>query len=182
MFVNNKLKEIRMKKIIFIIGIIIVITGFFMENLAQPFAPWAKLSGDAPKEISARIYPVPSKEDVGIPPYPGAVISSISTPSTDTVKYKQEVLPFINLVTSDLSSNVINFYKKTLTKDKGWNYSEEYKTFVQGSPGSAVTGFVPSVAVRDESGDNFDLGYVDPSIKSKLKTRIVITYKISEKK
>jgi hypothetical protein len=86
------------------------------------------------------------------------------------------------LVTSDLSSNVINFYKKTLTKDKGWNYSEEYKTFVKGSPGSSLTGFVPSVAIRDESGENFDLGYVDPNIKSKLKTRIVITYKISEKK
>lgn len=182
MFINTKLKEIRMKKISFIIVIAFVFTGFLEENLAQQFAPWAKLSSDAPKEISGRKYPVPSKEDVGIPPYPGAVVSSISAPSTDTVKYKQEVLPFINLVTSDLSSNVINFYKKTLTKDKGWNYSEEYKTFVQGSPGSALTGFVPSVAIRDESGDNFDLGYVDPSIKSKLKTRIVITYKISEKK
>jgi hypothetical protein len=38
------------------------------------------------------------------------------------------------------------------------------------------------VAIRDETGDNFDLGYVDSNIKRKLKTRIVITYKISEKK
>ena len=166
-----------MKKISLLITIVFVFTGFCEKNLAQQFAPWAKLSSDAPKDISARKYPVPSKDEVGIPPYPGAVISSVSTPSTDTVKYKQEVLSFINLVTSDLSSNVINFYKKTLTKDKGWNYSEEYKTFVKGSPGSSLTGFVPSVAIRDESGENFDLGYVDPNIKSKLKTRIVITYK-----
>jgi hypothetical protein len=170
-----------MSKISSLLVVTLVVSGFVFQNFAQQVAPWAKLSGDAPKEISARKYPVPSKEDVGIPPYPGAVISSVSAPSTDTMKYKQEVLPFINLVTSDLSSNVINFYKKTLTKDKGWNYSEEYKTFVKGTPGSSLTGFIPSVAIRDESGENFDLGYVDPNIKSKLKTRIVITYKISRK-
>jgi hypothetical protein len=166
-----------MKKLSLLIAIVFVFIGLCEKNLAQQFAPWAKLSSDAPKDISARKYPVPSKDEVGIPPYPGAVISSVSTPSTDTLKYKQEVLPFINLVTSELSSSVINFYKKTLTKDKGWNYSEEYKTFVKGSPGSSLTGFVPSVAIRDESGENFDLGYVDPNIKSKLRTRIVITYK-----
>ena len=171
-----------MKKISLLITIVFVFTSLCEKNLAQQFAPWAKLSSDAPKDISARKYPVPSKDEVGIPPYPGAVISSVSAPSTDTVKYKQEVLPFINLVTNDLSSNVVNFYKKTLTKDKGWNYSEEYKTFVKGSSGSSLTGFVPSVAIRDESGENFDLGYVDPNIKSKLKTRIVITYKPSVNK
>lgn len=182
MFINSELKEIRMKKISLLIAIVFIFTGLYEKNLAQQFAPWAKLSGDAPKEISARKYPVPSKEDVGIPPYPGAVISSVSAPKEDTLKYEKEILPLVNLVTSDSPSNVIAFYKKTLTKDKGWNYSEEYKTFVQGSSGSALTGFVPSVAIRDESGDNFDLGYVDPGIKSKLKTRIVITYKPSEKK
>ena len=171
-----------MSKISSLLVVTLVVSGFVFQNLAQQLAPWAKLSSDAPKEISARKYPVPSKDDVGIPPYPGAVISSVSAPSTDTMKYKQEVLPFINLVTSDLSSNVVNFYKKTLTVDKGWNYSEEYKTFVKGSPGSALTGFVPSVAIRDESGENFDLTYVDPNIKSKLKTRIVITYNPSDKK
>ena len=171
-----------MSKISSLLVVTLVVSGLVFQNLAQQFAPWAKLSSDAPKDISARKYPVPSKDEVGIPPYPGAVISSVSAPSTDTVKYKQEVLPFINLVTNDLSSNVVNFYKKTLTKDKGWNYSEEYKTFVKGSPGSSLTGFVPSVAIRDESGENFDLGYVDPNIKSKLKTRIVITYKPSVNK
>jgi hypothetical protein len=171
-----------MLKISSLLVVTLVVSGLVFQNLAQQFAPWAKLSSDAPKDISARKYPVPSKDEVGIPPYPGAVISSVSAPSTDTVKYKQEVLPFINLVTNDLSSNVVNFYKKTLTKDKGWNYSEEYKTFVKGSSGSSLTGFVPSVAIRDESGENFDLGYVDPNIKSKLKTRIVITYKPSVNK
>ena len=163
-----------------IIQILVIV--LFLTGISQAqFAPWAKLSKDAPKEISGRNYSVPSKEQVDIPVYPGAVISSVSAPSADTIKYKQEVLPFINLVTSDLLSNVVNFYKRNLTKDKGWNYSEEYKTFVKGSPGSSLTGFVPSVAIRDESGENFDLIYVDPGVKSKLKTRIVITYKPSDK-
>jgi hypothetical protein len=171
-----------MKKINFIIVIVFVFTGFFEENLAQQFAPWAKLSSDAPKEIDARKYPVPSKEDVGIPPYPGAVITSVSAPSADTIKHKDEVLPFVNLVTSDISSSVIDFYKRNLTKDKGWNYIEEYRTFVKGSSGSVLTGFVPSVAIRDESGEKFDLVYVDSGVRTKLKTRIVITYKPEVKK
>ena len=163
--------------------IVIFISGFLFPTYAQsPFATWAKLSKDAPKEVSGRNYPIPSKEEVDIPVYPGAVISSLSAPSTDTIKYKQEVLPFVNLVTSDLLSNVVNFYKRNLTKDKGWNYSEEFRTFVKGSPGSVLTGFIPSVAIRDEEGESFDLIYVDPGFRTKLKTRIVITYKMPEKK
>ena len=155
----------------------------FLTGISQAqFATWAKLSKDAPKEVSGRNYPIPSKEEVDIPVYPDAVISSLSAPSTDTIKYKQEVLPFVNLVTSDLLSNVVNFYKRNLTKDKGWNYSEEFRTFVKGSPGSALTGFIPSVAIRDEDGESFDLIYVDLGVRTKLKTRIVITYKVPEKK
>jgi hypothetical protein len=141
------------------------------------FAPWAKLSKDAPKEINERKYPVPTKEEVGITPYPGAVVSSVSAPKVDTVKYEKEILPFVNLVTSDPPSNVIAFYKKTLTKEKGWNYSEEYTTFVKGQTINALTGFIPTVKIRDESGNNYDLVYVDPNYKKNLKTRIEIKYK-----
>jgi len=161
------------KNIIQLVVIVLFLTGITQAQ----FAPWAKLSSDAPKEISARKYPVPSKEDVGIPPYPGAVLSSVSAPKEDTLKYEKEILPFVNLVTSDPPSSVIAFYKKTLTKDKGWNYSEEYKTFIKGENQGALTGFVPTVKIRDESGDNYDLVYVDPNYKKNLKTRIEIKYK-----
>jgi len=153
--------------------IIILLTGFTQAQ----YAPWAKLSKDAPKDISVRKYPVPTKTVVGIPPYPGAVISSVSAPRMDTIKYKQEILPFVILVTLDKPSDVVAFYKRFLTKDKGWNYREEYTTFVKGPSGSALTGFVPAVAIRNETGENFDLVYVDVGLKSKLKTRIEITYK-----
>lgn len=180
LFINIKLKEIKMKKTSFIIAIILLIAGFSAENFAQQFAPWAKLSSNAPKDISSRNYPVPTKEEVGISPYPGAFISSLSAPSTDTTKYKQEVLPFVILVSSDSPGNVVAYYKRILTKDKGWTYSEEYRTFVKGQTSQALTGFVPSVAIRDENGENFDLVYVDESLKSRLRSRIEITYKTSD--
>jgi len=166
-----------MKRFISFLGIVIILLGFTLDSLAQsPFAPWAKLSSDAPKEIEARKYPVPTKDEVGIPAYPGAVISSVSAPSTDTVKYKQEVLPFVILVARDIPENVINFYKRNLTEEKGWNYNEELRTFVKGPVGSVSTGFVPLVAIRDESGEHFDLVYVDQDLKNGLNTRIEITY------
>ena len=167
-----------MNKINSLLAVVFIISGFTFQTSAQsPFAPWAKLSSDAPNDIPAREYPVPTKDEVGIPAYPSAVISSVSAPSTDTVKYKQEVFPFVNLVTIDTPENVINFYKRNLTEGKGWNYSEELRTFVKGPVNSVSTGFVPLVAIRDENGEHFDLVYVDQSLRNKLNTRIEITYK-----
>ena len=156
---------------------ILLIILFFGGYTQAQYAPWAKLSSNAPKDISSRNYPVPTKQEVGLKPYPGAYISSVSAPSTDTTKYKQEVLPFVILVSTDSPDNVVSFYKGILTKDKGWNYSEEFRTFVKGQTSQALTGFVPTVAIRDENGENFDLVYVDENLKSRLRSRIEITYK-----
>jgi hypothetical protein len=164
------------KKIILVLVTILFFGGFTQAQ----YAPWAKLSSNAPKDISSRKYPVPTKDEVGIPPYPGAVISSISAPSTDTTKYKQEVLPFVILVSIDSPDNVVAFYKRNLTKEKGWSYNEDLKTFVKGKAANALTGFVPTVAIRDENGENFDLVYIDEGLKNRLTTRIEITYKPSK--
>ena len=161
---------------------ILLIILFFAGYTQAQYAPWAKLSSNAPKDISSRNYPVPTKEEVGIKPYPGAFISSVSAPSTDTTKYKQEVLPFVILISTDSPDNVVAFYKRILTKDKGWNYSEEFRTFVKGQTAKALTGFVPTVAIRDENGENFDLVYVDENLKSRLNSRIEITYKQADEK
>jgi len=155
---------------------ILMILLFFSGYANAQYAPWAKLSSSAPKDISSRNYPVPTKEEVGISPYPGAVITSVSAPSTDTTKYKQAVLPFVILVSTDSPDNVVAFYKRILTKDKGWTYSEEFRTFVKGQTAKALTGFVPAVAIRDENGENFDLVYVEEGLRNRLKSRIEITY------
>ena len=146
-------------------------------------APWAPLSNNAPDKLPGRYKPIPPSQDVGIPVFPGAYLTSISAPVKDTVLLKNsKILPFINLVTSASQSEVISFYKSHLSKSDGWQWSEEYKTFVRGKPVSALTGEVPTVAIREENGENFDLTYVKESFKKKLKTRIQITYKALKKK
>jgi hypothetical protein len=163
------------------IKFIVIVLFFSINVLAQiPYAPWAKLASDAPNHIVGRTYPVPTLEEVGIPPFPGAVISSVSAPRLDTLKYQQEVLPFVILVSTASPSEVISFYKGKLTSGKGWSYSEEFKTFVKGDLQSALTGFVPAVAIRDENGENFDLVYVDDKLKKKLRSRIEIKYNSSK--
>lgn len=163
--------------------VLIVVVILFLSGITNAqYAPWAKLSKDAPKEISARKYPVPTKDEVGIPAYPGAVISSVSAPREDTLEFKKEVLPFVILVSKDSPEQVISYYKKILTKAGGWNFNEEFKTFVKGPQGASLTGFVPNVAIRDESGENFDLVHVDQNLKRNLKSRIEITYDPVKKK
>ena len=164
-------------KKIFIVFLFLSISIFAQT----PYAPWAKLSSDAPKNLTSRTYPVPTKQEVGIAPFPGAVISSVSSPRVDTIKYNQELLPFVILVSSASPSEVISFYKGKLTSGNGWTYNAEYKTFVKGDPQSALTGFVPAVAIREENGENFDLVHVNANLKKKLKSRIEITYNPSNK-
>ena len=151
--------------------------------LAQTrYASWAELSKNAPEDLSARDYPVPTVSEVGIQPYPGAVISSVSAPREDTTNYDKQVLPFVILVTTDSPDKVVQFYKGILTADEGWNYSEKYTTFVKGEIISSLTGFVPSVAIREENGDEFDLIYVNEKFKETLKTRIKIFYSSNKTK
>jgi len=160
------------------ISILVFLMLFTSSVYAQtPSAPWIKLSKSAPKNITSRSYTVPTKGEVGIPIYPGAYLTSLTAPRADTLKFEKSILPFINLVTKDQPSKVISFYKSKLTKADGWNYSEEYKTFVQGDVASATSGFVPAVGIRDETGNSFDLVHADERLKAKLKTRIQIFYK-----
>ena len=160
------------------ISILVFVILFTSSVYAQtPCAPWIKLSKSAPKNLTSRSYTIPTKDEVGIPIYPGSFLTSLSAPRADTLKFENSILPFINLVTKDQPSKVISFYKSKLTKADGWNYSEEYKTFVQGDVASAMSGFVPAVGIRDETGNSFDLVHANERLKGKLKTRIQIFYK-----
>jgi len=142
-------------------------------------APWAPLKPDAPKDWGTRNYTVPSQQEISIPIYPNTYLTTISTASVDSLKpHESEILPFIILVSSDPPEKIIAFYKDKLKPELGWNYTEEYTTFIKSNPMIKVlTGKYPSVAVRHENGDDFDLVYVNEKFKEKLKTRIRITYK-----
>ena len=164
------------------ISFLVILFSFLitMQLFSQtPVAPWAPLKPDAPKDWGTRNYTVPTQQEIGIPIYPNTYLTTISTASVDSLKPQEsEILPFVILVSSDPPEKIIAFYKDTLKSEYGWNYTEEYTTFIKSNPMIKVlTGKYPSVAVRDENGDEFDLVFVDKKFKENLKTRIRITYK-----
>lgn len=70
---------------------------------------------------------IPSKDTVGLPAYPGAVIVAYKEASEMTandVKYK--TLPQLVLSTMDEPANVAAFYKEKL---KDWKYKREFDMF-----------------------------------------------------
>jgi hypothetical protein len=97
----------------------------------ESFAPKV----DLPKKMANRQmwldmikqWEIPSKETVGLPAYPGAVIVAFAGASEMTandVKYK--TLPSLTLSTLDEPEKVVAFYKDKL---KDWNYDRQFDMF-----------------------------------------------------
>jgi hypothetical protein len=163
----------------FMVTFICLIITFCSTIIAQTGKiPWIPLSKDAPDEIPGRNGPAPTYEEIGIMFYPGAYLSSVypasKTDESDTLALP---LPGIFLVTSDEVAKVKEYYKKHLKKADGWKSFEDYSTFSKGNLSEALSRTVPGVAIREETGESFDLTGADPKIKSSLKTRIKILYK-----
>ena len=55
-------------------------------------------------------------------------------------------------------------------------YYKDYNLFVRGNLTQALSRTVPGVAIREETGESYDLKGADPKIVSTLKTRIKILY------
>jgi hypothetical protein len=139
--------------------------------------PWIPLSKDAPNEIPGRNGTAPTYEEIGIPIYPGAYLTSIYLASDSTDIDSTELpLPTIILVSSDNQEKVKTFYKKHLSEVDGWESFEDYNVFVKGLLSQALSRTVPTVAIREETGQSYDLTGANPKIKSMLKTRIKILY------
>jgi hypothetical protein len=140
--------------------------------------PWIPLSKDSPANISGRNAAAPTFNEIGIPLYPGAYLTSYY-PATSSNESGKSVtsLATVFLVTSDEIEKVELFYIKNLKKSDGWNFYEEYNVFVKGDLNDALSRTVPGVAIREETGESFDLSDADPDFKSTLKTRIKILYK-----
>jgi hypothetical protein len=98
---------------------------------AETFAPKVKL----PKKIQNRdmwknlvkTWVVPSKEEVGIPAYPGSVVVALQGKSwMEANGIKMDTLPAITLATSDEMAKVTAFYKEKL---KDWKYKNQMGMF-----------------------------------------------------
>ena len=109
--------------------------AFFLTSLvsvaAESFAPKV----DPPKNMANRAmvvqmieqWDIPSKETVGLPAYPGAVIvayAGASEMTANDVKYK--TLPSLALSTVDEPAKVAAFYKEKL---KDWRYERSFDMF-----------------------------------------------------
>jgi hypothetical protein len=119
-------------------AILIVVLSLFVFVLTssgaiadESFAPKVKL----PKNMENRAmwiqmiekWDIPSKNTVGLPAYPGAVVVAYAAASEMTandVKYK--TLPQLALSTTDEPAKVAAFYKEKL---KDWKYKREFDMF-----------------------------------------------------
>lgn len=139
--------------------------------------PWIPLSKDAPDNIPGRKNIIITSDQIGIPIYPGAYLTSYY-PASSSGELDAPVtsLATVFLVSSDNEEDVKKFYIENLKKSDGWNLFEEYDVFIKGDLDDALSRTVPGVAIREETGDSYDLQGADPKIVSSLKTRIKILY------
>lgn len=136
--------------------------------------PWVPLLKDAPERTADVI----TSTQIGIPVYPGSYLTSYYPAASSNQNGKTVTsMATAFLVTNDEIEKVEQFYTKNLKTSDGWNYFEEYKVFVKGNLNDALSRTVPGVAIREETGESFDLADADPDIKAALKTRIKILYK-----
>jgi len=168
---NNTLSKIAVALVIFFLAspLIIPQTGSI---------PWIPLAKDAPENIPGRNGSAPLFDEIGIPIYPGAYLTSVyQAVNSNEIESMEVPLPGIFLVTIDDQEKVKEFYKINLKKSDGWIYYEDYSVFVRGDLSQALSRTVPGVAIREETGESYDLQGADPKIVSSLKTRIKILYK-----
>jgi hypothetical protein len=163
----------------FIISIVLISTAEFSQLIAQSeVIPWIPLSLDASANIVERNKTVITTSEINLPVYPGAFLTSYYPISKSAGIDSLELpLPAIFLVTSDDIETVKQYYKKMLKESDGWISQEDYSVFVKGTLSQAFARTAPGIAIREETGESYDLAGADPKIVSSLKTRIKILYK-----
>lgn len=126
---NNKQKNISfLIAFLLFVSLGLSVTTAFAD---EPFAPKVNL----PKKLENRNiwenmvknWDVPSKEEVGIPAYPGSVIVALKQKSwMEANGEKMDTLPSLILATSDEMEKVTVFYKEKL---KDWKYKNQMGMF-----------------------------------------------------
>ena len=126
---NNKHKKMSLLIIFLLfVSLGLTVTTVFAD---EPFAPKINL----PKKLENRDmwenmvknWVVPSKDEVGIPAYPGSIIVALKEKSwMEANGVKMDTLPAITLATSDEMAKVTAFYKEKLAD---WKYKNSYDMF-----------------------------------------------------
>ena len=159
---------------------VIILMFFFAPLLISQTEtiPWIPLSKDAPDNIPGRKNDIITSSQIGVPIYPGVYLTSYYPASSPNESGEAVTsLATVFLVSADDEETVKKFYAENLNKSDGWNLFEDYNVFVKGDLNDALSRTVPGVAIREETGESYDLQGADPKIVSSLKTRIKILYK-----
>ncbi len=164
--------------VIFLLGVMAL--SYSTVVAEEPFAPKIKL----PEKIENRAnwvtlvdsWKVPSKEEVGLPVYPGAFIVALMQGGPIEVNDDTLVmLPLITMATVDDQAKVVSFYKEKL---KDWKYKNTFDMFdifwdgpdefnnIDMTQGMTI----PNIVVF-ESTDG------EPNFMPEAKTAITIVYK-----
>ena len=166
------MKTFNIKSAAFFVIIISLLTQTAFSQ--SKIIPWIPLTADKPQRATEVI----TTDQINIPVYPGSYLTSYYPSASSNENGKTVTsMATVYLVTSDEIEKIVKFYTKNLKTSDGWNYFEEYKVCVKGDLNDALSRTVPGVAVREETGESFDLADADPDIKAALKTRIKILYK-----
>jgi hypothetical protein len=127
------MKKLMKNKTLLIGAFLIFILGLTVVSAlaAEPFA----LKVNLPKNLENRNmwanvvkqWVIPSKEEVGIPAYPGSFIVALKEKGLMEVNGKKmETLPIITLATADEPAKVVAFYKEKLAD---WKYENQMGMF-----------------------------------------------------
>ena len=159
---------------------VIILMFFFAPLLISQTEtiPWIPLSKDAPDNIPGRKNDIITSSQIGVPIYPGVYLTSYY-PASSPNELGEAVtsLATVFLVSADDEEKVKKFYVENLNKSDGWNLFEDFNVFVKGDLNDALSRTVPGVAIREETGESYDLQGADPKIVLSLNTRIKILYK-----
>jgi hypothetical protein len=163
----------------FIISIVLISTAEFSQLKAQSeIIPWIPLSPDAPANIVERNKIIIDASEINLPIYPDSYLTSYYPVNKSAEIDSLELpLPAIFIVTGDDIETVKQYYKKLLRESDGWISQEDYSVFVKGTLSQAFARTAPGIAIREETGESYDLKGADPKVVSSLKTRIKILYK-----
>lgn len=120
-------KEETMKRRIAVFMVFIFLIGLSTALAGEPYAPKVSLPDKNHEDYAYwefKIGPLkaPGRDEVPIPPYPGARVMWVSPTGTRTARGETRVNPRITLITPDGRDKVVAFYKERL---KGWKYKEE---------------------------------------------------------
>ncbi len=145
----------------------------FPTVIPDAYAPWALMKGDAYPSVHPE--DAPRKNEIDIPPFPGAHIVRSGTLGEGAAR-----LHFVTLICEDSYEAVIDYYQDRLGKDRGWTYEDQYHVFQPGKGNEFILHNTPFVSVMHLNSEAAEMQDVDPAFLKNYRTRIQVTYRPKE--